>query len=147
MDQRHSEQRQKHTPQQEERPRQSSSSSSWEQPISDTQAVEISDYIMTHEEEQAFFSDEEACADSRQKIRRDEALQQSDTTINDPEGEEISPSWEHAWHNDMQQPAALPEENSGDFWETWLEEIKQLPRSGYKPFDDLLKSPHYNNQT
>ena len=36
------------------RPNISSSSSSWEKPISDSQAVQISDYILTREEEQAY---------------------------------------------------------------------------------------------
>ena len=101
---------------------------------------------MTHEEEQAFFSNEEDCAKSSQSNRQD-TLQQSDTTraTNEPEGEEVAPSWEHAWHNDTQQPSVIPEDNFD--WEEWLDEIKQLPIPGYKPFDDLLKSPHYINQT
>ena len=87
---------------------------------------------MTHEEEQAFFSNDEVCEDSRQTVRQGESLQQSDNhTTNDPEGEDIPPSWEHAWNDDMEQPAFLPEENFS--WETWLEEIKELPISGYKP--------------
>ena len=35
------------------------SSSSWEGPISDTQAIAISDHLLTEQEEAAFFSDDE----------------------------------------------------------------------------------------
>ena len=133
---------QEQKPRQQAKPKQSSSSSSWEQPISDTQAVEISDYIMTHEEEQAFFSDEDDSANSSQPNRQD-TLQQREE--NAPEGEEAPPSWEQAWHDDVQQPSAIAEDTF--HWVAWLDEIKQLPIQGYKPFDDLLKSPHYMNQT
>ena len=99
------------------RPTRSSSSSSWEQPIPDTQALEISDYIMTRDEERAFFS----------------------------EGEELSQAWEVTYSTHEQH--TIPEESPGDYWETWLEEINQLPMLGYQPFDDLLRSPYYMNQT
>ena len=45
-----------------------------------------------------------------------------------------------------QLEAPTPEEDSGGFWEAWLEEISQLPVPGYQPFDDLLRSPYYINQ-
>ena len=71
---------------------------------------------MTRDEEQAFFS----------------------------EGEESAPAWEVTYSTHEQH--SIPEENPGDYWETWLEEINQLPMLGYQPFDDLLRSPYYMNQ-
>ena len=50
------------------------SSSSWEGPISNTQAVALSDHLLTVQEEAAFFSDEE-----------------------EPQGPDIGPSWQTAW--------------------------------------------------
>ena len=91
-----------------------SSSSSWEQPITDTQAVEISDYILSREEEQAYFSDEE---------------------------EDIaSPSWEQAWFEDRasdtwwytpQFPHRGGPESGDTFWESWLDEVTTAPPPDY----------------
>ena len=138
------------------RPNTSPSSSSWEQPISDSQAVQISDYILTGEEEQDFLSQENACEDSGQTTlhRTDEGTAkisqtlntQAEETVNSDE-EDTSPAWEQGWEIDTSPTyEPIPEENSGDFWETWLEEISQLPAPGYQPSDDLLRSPYYINQ-
>ena len=136
---------QEHQGQQQVEQQQSSSASSWEQPISDTQAVEISDYIMTHEEEQAFFSDHEDSANSCQANDRDTSSQANQQTqqpsAENTWSEEAPPSWEQHLENDTQQPATQVEDSFD--WEAWLDEIKHLPIQGYKPFDDLLKSPHY----
>ena len=135
-------------------PQTSASSSGWEKPISDTKAVQISDYIPTREEEQAYHSEEDARGVSRQATSQttavSSALQRNNNTqaevTDDSKGEDISPAWEYSWDDDRHDPVPTPEENSGDFWETWLEEISQLPVSGYHTFDDLLKSPYYINQ-
>ena len=131
----------------------SSSSTHWEKPISDTQAVEISDFIMTTAEEQAFFQDDGGetgsageTATSAAQIQNEEALatepQQRHGSPTTEVGEEDAPSWERHWEVD-EQPA---ETTIDDFdWEAWLEDIKPTFRPGYKPFDDLLKSPHYQN--
>ena len=160
---------QEHKGQQQVEQQQSSSASSWEQPISDTQAVEISDYIMTNEEEHAFFSDHEDSANSCQANDRDTSSQpnqqysqqlseenadeddramssHADQHTQQPSeentwSEEAPPSWEQHWETDTQQPATQVEDSFD--WEAWLDEIKELPAQGYKPFDDLLKSPHY----
>ena len=55
--------------------------------------------------------------------------------------EEAPPSWEQHWETDTQQPATQVEDSFD--WEAWLDEIKELPAQGYKPFEDLLKSPRY----
>ena len=116
---------------QQARQRPSSSSSSWEQPMSDTQAVEISNFIMTTAEEQAFFAGDD-CAMSSQDNNT------SDAQI---ESEEAPPSWEQHWELETQQPATQVADSFD--WEAWLAEISELPVQGYRPFDDLLKSPHY----
>ena len=116
--------------QQQARQQQSSSSSSWEQPISETQAVEISDYIMTHAEEQAFLSDEDDRAMSSHADQQDTQQQSEENAWS----EEAPPSWEQHWENDTQQPATQVEDSFD--WEAWLDEIKQLPMQGSKPFDD-----------
>ena len=111
----------------------SSSSSRWEQPISDTQAVDISNFIMTSAEEQTFFDDED-CDTSSQTQSREANLDN-----------EEAPSWELNWdvgRQDSQQPE-IPVDNYD--WEAWLAEIQELPVPGYKPFDDLLKAPRYAN--
>ena len=100
--------------------------------MSDTQAVEISNFIMTSAEEQAFF-DGEDCATSSQN-QSSEAHQDCDE----------APAWEHQWEmgNQDTQQQETQVEDSFD-WEAWLAEIQELPVPDYKPFDDLLKAPHY----
>ena len=56
------------------------SSSSWEGPITDSQAVHISDYILTEQEEQAYFSADE-----------NESLAEPDQ----------GPAWERMWFSDL----------------------------------------------
>ena len=55
------------------------SSSSWEDPISDTQAVHIGDFLLTAQEEQAFLAEEEG-------------LQEPDK----------GPSWETIWFSELE---------------------------------------------
>ena len=90
------------------------SSPSWEGPISDTQAVALSDHLLTVQEEAAFFSDEE-----------------------EQQGPDIGPSWETAWFYGFesdQYPANLrsygPEAYEA-YWETWLEEVQRPPPQDY----------------
>ena len=97
--------------------------------MSDTQAVEISNFIMTTAEEQAFFAGED-CAISSQDNHTSDAQIES----------EEAPSWEQHWELETQQPATQVADSFD--WEAWLAEINELPVQGYKPFDDLLKSPH-----
>ena len=52
------------------------SSSSWEGPITDSQAVKLSDFLLTEQEEQEFHSDEEP-------------------------GPDRGPSWETSWLSDL----------------------------------------------
>ena len=87
----------------------SSSSSRWEQPITDTQAVEISKFIMTSAEEQAFF-DGEGCDTSSQN-QSSEANQDS----------EEAPSWERYWNLGRQDPQQQDTQVVDSFdWEAWL---------------------------
>ena len=88
-------------------------SSSWEGPISDTQAIALSDHLLTEQEEAAFFSEEE-------QKRPD-----------------IGPSWETAWYQGFesyQYPADLrlygPEAYAA-YWETWLDEVQRPPPQDY----------------
>ena len=68
-------------------PRPSTSSSSWEQPISDTQAVELSNYILTSEEEQAFFTGED-CAINSQASKQDAQIEDAQASEEAPPGRE-----------------------------------------------------------
>ena len=120
-----------------------SSSSSWEQPLTDSQAIHISDYILTREEELQFMSEEE--------------------DGNDHQEQGNAPAWEQAWENDRPQATHdysnelwYPGPVSGwpidlrhygddaddEYWSRWLAEVS-LPtsRTGYQPFDDLLRHP------
>ena len=128
----------------------SSSSSRWEGSISDTQAVDLSDFIMTTEEERAFFQedgediglDNETVPTTAQSP--DETHDGSDghcEASTTPVEQHDAPSWEHSWVADA-QPAETTNHDTFN-WEAWLEDIKPIPRPGYQPFDDLLKSPHY----
>ena len=131
----------------------SSSSSRWEEPISDTQAVAISDFLMTAEEEKAFFQEDgedtglerEAVPTTAQshEVAQDgsDAIAEHHEASTTEVEHHDAPSWEHLWEADA-QPAETTTTDSFD-WEAWLEDIKPMPRPGYKPFDDLLKSPHY----
>ena len=133
----------------------SSSSSRWEAPISDTQAVEISDFIMTTEEEKAFFQDDgcavvlgegDAVTSTAQSndADKDGLAATAGHTQEGPTTEvenEDAPAWEHHFEADA-QPAETSTDDNFD-WEAWLEDIKPSPRPGYRPFDDLLKSPFY----
>ena len=109
----------------------SSSSTNWEAPISDTQAIDISEFLMTTEEENIFFQ-EDGLEDSG-------AVPTTVQSQGDPaEGEkDDAPSWERHWEADA-QPAASPDEDNS-YWEEWLEDIQYKPRPGYQPFDDILK--------
>ena len=113
----------------------SSSSSKWEAQLSDSQAIEISDYIMTKDEEQQFFQEDDN--NNGGTAATAELTQEGPTS----EVENEEPSWEHHWEADA-QPAASPTVDPFD-WEAWLEDIKPSPCPGYQPFDDLLKSPYY----
>ena len=90
------------------------SSSSWEGPIYDTQAVALSDHLLTEQEEAAFFSDDE-----------------------EQQGPDRGPSWETAWFYGFesdQYPADLrpygPEAYEA-YCEAWLEEVQRPPPQDY----------------
>ena len=93
----------------------SSSSSSWERPLTDFQAVEMSDYIFNEQEAQAYFSDEG-----------------EETGYYEP-----GPSWEHMWFQDHEThdyPWNLEPygpEAYGAYWERWLEEVIAPPPADY----------------
>ena len=57
----------------------SASSSSWERPLTDSQAVEMSNYLLTEQEAQAYDSEEP-----------------------EAENEEPGPAWEHMWFKDLE---------------------------------------------
>ena len=116
----------------------SSSSSKWEAPISDTQAVEISDFLMTNEEENIFC--QEDGLDDNGTVPSTVRAQEGTTAEVETED---APSWEHHWEADA-QPAASPEDDEWAEGIAWLEDIKHNPRPGYQPFDDLLQTPFSN---
>ena len=94
----------------------SASSSSWERPLTDSQAIELSDYILNDQEAQAYFSDE---------------------AEDDLEYFEQGPSWEHMWfqgRESLDYPRNLRPygpEAYGAFWESWLEEVIAPPPADY----------------
>ena len=94
----------------------SSSISSWERPLTDSQAVEMSDYIFNDQEAQAYFSDDEE---------------------EDLEYFEQGPSWEHMWfqgretHDYPWNLAPYGPEAYGAYWEQWLEEVIAPPPADY----------------
>ena len=92
-------------------------SSSWEVPITDSQAVAISDHILIEQENALFFSEDEEST-----------------------GPDIGPAWEAEWYQGLrsdQYPADMQGygNNSPDayaaFWETWLEEVQRPPEPDY----------------
>ena len=91
------------------------SNSSWEGPITDFQAVQVSDYMLTEQEAQAYFS-----ADENENPEPDQG-----------------PAWERMWFSELesdQYPADLSHygpEAYGAFWETWLAELHQPPPPDY----------------
>ena len=93
----------------------SSSSSSWTTHISDSQAVEMSDYLLTEHQAQIYMSEE-------------------DDIEEEPEN---GPSWEHIWFHGQESdafPADLRPygpEAYGAYWEQWLAEIIRPPPPGY----------------
>ena len=117
----------------------SSSSSHWAQQISDSQAIEPSNYLLTAAEEQEFLSTQEGS----QTGQADHAAPQ--------ESEEAPLSWEthgklgrdytqtENWHKDPitdtwyygpQFPHATQADNDPD-WATWLAEVTTLPPHDY----------------
>ena len=96
----------------------SAASSSWEKPFTDTQAVEMSDYLLTEREAQAFLSEDEE-------------------TPGTPEQAEAGPAWEHMWfagYDSGRFPRNLQlygPEAYGAYWEKWLEELSLPPPPGY----------------
>ena len=110
----------------------SSSSSRWEAPISDTQAVEISDFIMTTEEEKAFFQDDGCEVDLGEGDAVPSTAQSHDTENGDfaataehnqegpttEVGHEDAPSWELHWEADA-QPAETTTPDTFD-WEALI---------------------------
>ena len=85
-----------------------SSSSKCEVQLSDSQAIEISDYIMTNEEEQLFFQEDD----------NGDTVASTGHTQEDPMtemGNDDAPSWEHHWEADA-QPAETTTADTFD-WE------------------------------
>ena len=113
----------------------SSSSSRWEAPISDTQAVEISDFLMTNEEENIFF--QEDGPEDNGTVSSTVQTQEGSTAEVETEA---APSWEHHWEADAQPASSPADDDDSSYWEAWLEDIQYKPRPGYQPFDDLLKN-------
>ena len=97
-------------------------SSSWEQPITDTQAIEISNCIFSKDEEHAYFSEEEAATAP-------------------------GPAWEQTWFKDRttdtwyyapQYPHKIEGSESGDSnWEAWLAEVTTVPPPNYYYLDRI----------
>ena len=86
------------------------SSSSWEGPISDTQAVAVSDYLLNEQETAQDFSEED-----------------------EPGRPELGPAWEVAWYHGLhshQYPRDLGgygDDGYESYWEAWLDEIQRPP--------------------
>ena len=93
----------------------SSSSSSWERPLTDSQAVEVSDYLLNEQEAHEYFSDE----------------------AEEAEYYEPGPSWEHIWFHDHASHgyplnlAPYGPEAYGAYWERWLAEVIAPPPADY----------------
>ena len=91
----------------------SSSSSSWERPLTDSQAVELSDYLLTEQEAQAC-----NCEESEEEA-------------------EYGPTWEHMCFQDnatYEYPDNLlpyGPEAYGAYWERWLAEVIAPPPYDY----------------
>ena len=85
----------------------------WNRPLTDSQAVEISDYILTEQEAHEFYSEEPE------------------------EEEEYGPAWEHIWFQDnaiYEYPHNLlpyGPEAYGAYWERWLAEVITPPPQDY----------------
>ena len=104
-------------------------SSSWERPIIDSQAVAISDHLLTEQETAVFFSEDEE--------------------LNGPD---IGPSCEVEWFQglrsdqypaDMQGYAHNSPEAYAAFWETWLEEVQRPPEPDYYYIqNDVIIEPY-----
>ena len=92
------------------------SSSSWEGPLTETQAVHISDYLLTDQEAQVYLSEYE-----------EEGQEQP----------ERGPAWERIWFSEYDSdrfPADLSPygpETYGAYWEKWLAEVIRPPPPGH----------------
>ena len=104
----------------------SSSSSSWERPLTDTQAVELSDVLLTEQETREFLSEESE--------------------------EETGPAWEQA---DFTNKASyeyphnlLPygPEAYGAFWEQWLDELVAPTPHDYYQQNAASVIAHYDKR-
>ena len=143
--------------------RSSASSSSWEQPISDTQAVELSNFIMTTEEEQNFFAEDEYATNSH-TIDGDISHQPNQADAQ-PADEETSPGWEQHWtagnldtrlpHNPAigkiwckdsitdtwyyapQFPHFAAADSGDPDWQSWLAEVTAMPPPDYYYLENI----------
>ena len=106
----------------------SSSSSSWERPLTDSQAVEISDALLTEREMREFLSEESG-------------------------EEESGPAWEQqgfAHKASYEYPHNLlpyGPEAYGAFWEKWLEELVTPPPQDYYQQNAASVIAHYDKRT
>ena len=149
----------------------SASSSSWEQPLTDSQAVNLSNYILTREEASEFFADEDdGDINHPSPANHDEQVEVPLAAEPAPAWEieeatlcpETAPARETICHNESPTEretfANLPAtrwpvnlRNDGPeieeaYWVLWLAEMHQpTSRPEYQPFDDIVRSPYYTN--
>ena len=121
------------------RPSASSSSSNWEQPISDSQAMELSRYLLTEAEEHEFLASQEDNQTAQDDIIVTQESEEAPLSC-ETHGE-VGRHYTHTelWHKDPitdtwfygpQFPYATQVDNDPE-WETWLAAVTTSPPHDY----------------
>ena len=116
--------------------RSSASSAHWEQPISDTQAVELSNYLLTAEEEQEFLATQEDSFTIDQFSQEsEEALLSWEVHVNQSRDDALTTHWHwdnisSTWYYGPQFPYATQAANDPN-WAEWLEGVTSPPPQDY----------------
>ena len=114
----------------------SSSSAHWDQPISDTQAVELSNYLLTAEEEQEFLATQEESFSMDQFSQESEEAPLSwEVQFNSSRDDARIENWHwdnvsSTWYYGPQFPFVTQIANDPN-WAEWLEEVSSPPPQDY----------------
>ena len=115
----------------------SSSSSNLEEPITDSQAIELSNYLLTTEEEQEFLATQEGSQTTDQDVTQESEEAPLSWETNGYIGRDYTQTgnwhWDvisNTWYYGPQFPYSTQADNDPD-WATWLAEVTTLPPRDY----------------